>query len=127
MRSAPWFSYAALLCSACAPLARAEWPHLNQKLTAKQVTIRNVVVLPAQVVFDKTGTRGSEGGISEAGQIAETFYAEFCKELGVRGVVVLPNPQAQAKDDTARYAVADVQAKYDNVAVQLRRKPGRVA
>ena len=124
MKSALHFAFAVLLCN---PIARADWPHVNKKLTSKQITIRKVVLLPAQVSFNRIGTRGSEGGIPEGDRIAGSFYSAVSKELSSRGVEVLPNPLDQAKDDVAEYAIADLQGKYDNVAVQLRRKPGRVA
>jgi hypothetical protein len=50
-----------------------EWPRINAKLAAKQVTIRKAVVLPAQVTFVKVGTRGAEGGFPESDQIARSF------------------------------------------------------
>jgi hypothetical protein len=122
MNSALWLTCALLACS-CA--ARAQWPHVNKKLTSRQITIRKVVLLPAQVSLNRIGTRGSEGGIAESDRIAGSFYAAVSKELSSRGVEVLPNPLGQAVDDTAKYAVADLQTRYDSVAVQLRRKPGR--
>jgi hypothetical protein len=124
MRSALRFAFAVLLCNS---IACADWPHVNRKLTSKQITIRKVVLLPAQVAFNRIGTRGSEGGIREGDRIALSFYSAVSKELSSRGVEVLPNTPIQAKDDVAKYAIADLQGKYDNVAVQLRKKPGRVA
>jgi hypothetical protein len=47
-------------------------------------------------------------------------------ELAQRGVEVLPDPLSNARDDAARYAVADLQARFDNVAVQVRKKPTHV-
>ena len=114
----------ALLACGCA--AHAQWQHVNKKLTSRQIAIRKVVLLPAQVSLNRIGTRGAEGGIAEGDQIAASFYAAVSKELSSRGVKVLPNPLGQAADDTAKYAVADLQIRYDSVAVQLRRKPGRV-
>lgn len=107
-------------------LAWAEWPHINGELKDKHVAIRKVVVLPAQVEFDRVGTRGSEGGIPEANWIAAAFRAAVAKELAARGVEVEPNPLAEASDDSARYAVADLQTRFDNVVVQVRKKPGHV-
>jgi hypothetical protein len=127
MKRALWLSLAAMVLTACAHDVRAEWPHVNEKLTSREVTIRKAVLLPAQVSFNKVGARGSEGGIPEADQIGASLYSAVSKELSLRGIEVLPNPLEQAKDDAAKYAIADLQARYDNVAVQVRRKPGRVA
>jgi hypothetical protein len=125
MRSTLRFWFAALLWSAS--LARAQWPHVNEKLTAGRVVIHQAVLLSAEVKFERIGTRGSEGSITEADQIAAAFYSSVAKELALRGVNVLPNPLDQARDDAARFAIADLQAKYNNVATQVRRKPNRVA
>jgi hypothetical protein len=110
----------------CSVPACAEWAHVNEKLASKKVAIHKVVILPAGVGFNKIGTRGSEGGIPEAEQIGRSFYSTVAREFTARGVEVLPNPVAQARDDAARYAVADLQSRYDNVRVQLAKKPGRV-
>jgi len=114
-----------LICTAllCCGTALAEWPHNNPKLTAKKVTIRRVVLLPAHVSFIRVGTRGSEGGLPEADQIAGSFDSAVSHELSARGVEVLAHGAAS---DEEKYAIADLQARYDSVAVQVRRKPGKV-
>jgi hypothetical protein len=126
MKRALWFALAAFVWIACAPGARAEWPRVNGKLTAKTVAIRKAVILPAQVAFVKQGASGSEGMTAEAGQVGVSLYSAVSRELALRGVEILPNPFEQAKDDAAKYAIADLQARYDNVAVQVRKKPARV-
>jgi hypothetical protein len=125
MKRALWCGIAAAMCIGG---ARAQWIELNPKLKAKvnPTVIRKVVILPAMVSFQKVGAKGSEGELPEAGQLGKDFYAAVSKELVTRGVEVLPNPAAQAKDDAARYAIADLQAKFDDVAVQIRRKRSRV-
>jgi hypothetical protein len=70
--------------------------------------------------------KGAEGMPAEADQLAAGLYSALAKELAARGVEVLPNPITAATTDEARYAVADLQAKYDNVRAQLRKKPIRV-
>jgi hypothetical protein len=123
MRLALWLSCAALMCSISARYARAEWPRINAKLTAKQVRIHKAVVLPAQVDYRKIGLKGVEGGAGESDRIASSLYSVVSRELSLRGVEVLPNPLETAKADTERYAIADLQARYDTVGVQIRKKP----
>jgi hypothetical protein len=108
------------------PKYPAERPRVSGKLASGQVAIRKALVMPAQVRFDKRGIKGSEGGIPEGDQIAEKLFLAVCEQLRARGVEVLPDPRSAAADDAARYALADLQARYDNVAVQIRRKPPRV-
>jgi len=126
MRWMLWFSCAALLCSISAREARAEWPRINPKLKSKQVTIRKVVILPAQVSYKKVSFKGVEGGTEESDQIASTLYSVVIKELAARGVEVFSNPLESAKTDTERYAIADLQTRYDTVGAQMRKNPGWV-
>jgi len=123
MTRALWFSCAALICSVSARDARAEWPRINAKLTRKQLTIHKAVVPPAQVAYKKIGFKGVEGGTEESERIAGSLYSIVSKELSLRGVEILPNPLEIAKTDAERYAIADLQARYDTVGVQLRRNP----
>jgi hypothetical protein len=104
-------------------VGHAQIPYVNKKLKDRQVSIRKVVVFPAQASFDIVGAKGSEGGLPEADRIGADFTTAVAGELSWRGVQVLPSPWDQAKDDATRYARADLQGKYDNIAVQLRRKP----
>jgi hypothetical protein len=126
MKRALWLPLAALVWIACARDARGAWPYVNKKLTSKSVIIRKAVLLPAQVAFSKVGVKGTEGGLPQGEQLGESFYAAVSKEMALRGIEVLPNPLEQAKDDAAKYAIADLQARYDNVRVQVRKRPGRV-
>lgn len=116
-----------LLCLlATAGIASAQWPHLNRKLENKAVVVRSALIMPAEVEFDKVSVKGSEGGIAQAEQISDSFYKAFASELALRGVTVLRNPADWTTDDRGRFAISDLQSKYANIAVQLRRKPGRV-
>ncbi|HXB74821.1 MAG TPA: hypothetical protein VNY05_41705 [Candidatus Acidoferrales bacterium] len=126
MKRAVSLSLAATVWIGCARDARAQFPHVNRKLTARGVTIHKAVLLPAQVTVNKIGVKGAEGGVPQAEQIGGSFYSAVSTELALRGIEVLPNPLEQAKDDAARYAIADLQARYDNVGVQVRRRPGSV-
>ena len=126
MKRTLWLLLAALLWITCARDARSEWPRVNKKLEAKSVIIRKAVLLPALVAFRKVGVRGTEGGLPQGEQLGESFYSAVSRELVLRGIEVLPNPLERAKDDAARYAIADLQARYDNIRVQMRKKPGGV-
>jgi hypothetical protein len=127
MRWMLWFSCAALLCSVSVREARAEWPRINPKLKSKQVTIHKAVVLPAQVSYKKLALfKGVVGGTDESDQIASTLYSVVTMELAARGVEVLSNPMDSAKTDAERYAIADLQVRYDSVGAQMRKKPGWV-
>jgi hypothetical protein len=86
---------------------------------------RKAVVLPAVVDYHTVSLTGVKGGTEKIDPIANSLYAAVSKskELSLRGVEVFPNPLETAKTDAERYAIADLQARYDSVRLQLRKKP----
>jgi len=104
----------------------AAWPWLNPKVKAGQITIAKLVILPARVSFERTGAKGHEGGTQETDHIADAFYNAVSAELSRRGVHVASNTHDGADDDAARYAIADLQSRYDTIRVQLAKKPAGV-
>jgi hypothetical protein len=103
--------------------AQAQWPYINAKLTTKQVTIRKAVVLPAVVDYHTVSLTGVKGGTEKIDPIANSLHAAVSKELSLRGVEAFPNPLETAKTDAERYAIPDLQTRYDSVRLQLRKKP----
>lgn len=101
-------------------------PHLHPKLTSGKTVVRRVVILPPQILFDRVGMKGPESMAEQGDQLSATLYGAFEKELASRGVEVLPNPMKSAAGDEARYAIANLQSRYDTVRVQLRKKQFRV-
>lgn len=122
MKSHRWLWFAALLCAGAARDARAELPRVNQKLKTNQATIRKAVVLPVLVEYRKAGLHGVEGGAEDSDRIADELYGIVRAELAARGVEVAPNPLESARTEPERAAVAALQARYDTVAVQLRKQ-----
>jgi hypothetical protein len=105
----------------------AEWPLISPDLKTGRVTLHKVLVLPAQIDYKVIGFKGVKERTEEEGErIAAKLYAVVSAELSARGVTVLPNPQESAKTDGERYAIADLQARYDAFGFQLRKKPGLI-
>jgi hypothetical protein len=104
----------ALLLIAGAVSVSAEAPHVNVKLKGRSSTVRKALVLPALITFGKVGWNGDQSSFADSDEIAS------------RGVEVLPNPMEAAPDDAARFAVVDLQSRYDNVAFQMHRSLGKV-
>jgi hypothetical protein len=109
-------------CAIWSGSVEAQWPHINSKLAHGQAGIRKVVILPARLQLQKVGFHGPEGMEEDALKLAATLNGLVAAELSARGVEILPDPAEQPADDARKYATADLQAKYDNVCVQLRRK-----
>jgi hypothetical protein len=93
---------------------------VSPRLKKNKTVIRRVVLFPSQLHLVMV-TRNGTAGLSE--KVAALLDATLAKELIASGVEVLPNPLEQAKDDASRYAVADMQAKYDTLRAQLAQKP----
>ncbi|HUA64126.1 MAG TPA: hypothetical protein VML19_35610 [Verrucomicrobiae bacterium] len=125
MKAAIWVFWG-LMVAACIPLARAQHPYLNKQLASKQVVIHRALVLPAMVDFTKLTLTGAEGRYANAERISAAFYAALCRELAARGVEVLPDPMGAAKTDAEKFAVVELQTRYDTVSLQLQKHPGWV-
>jgi hypothetical protein len=117
--------FAAMVFGILAPAAHAQYPDLNPKLKSGQAAIGNALVLPPEIEFTRLGMKGAEGKISEADKVAEVLRSVLSQELAARGVKLIPGP-GEPKNDDEKYALADLQARFDNVDVQLRKRPGGV-
>jgi len=104
-----------------AQLAYELWPHIHPKLKDRKVVLRTAIILPARIELVKVGVHGSESMHEASETLSATLYRLVSAELTARGVQLLPNPAEPAPPDAVKYAIADLQAKYDNVGVQVRR------
>jgi hypothetical protein len=87
----------------------------------KEVGIRSVVVLPAKVEESSTGIVGTAGIGKDANDAAAYMVATVSTALSNRGLAV-DSPFAEEAlkgNDELRYALADVQRRFDDVAAQL--------
>jgi len=116
-----------LACAAGAAEARVHFfrAHVHPRLQAGRLAIGKVVLLPPEIEFMRVGVKGPEGNSTESDQLARSLYSVLASELAARGVTVLPNPMASATSE-AKYAIANLQARYDSVRTQVSRKPTRV-
>jgi len=90
----------------------------------KEVGIRSVILLPAGVEESKTGVKGTASMAKEANDAAAYMAASVSTALSNRGFAV-DNPFAEEAikgNDELRYALADVQKRFDEVAAQLYKK-----
>lgn len=99
-----------------APLA-AHAQFLNPKISSKQITIRNVVILPARVNVVRNSMKGPEGMAAESEDLSgrvEKMVAEVLANkkhvTAVGAPVSSSNGQAKQK-----YTVADLQSKFDDL------------
>lgn len=97
---------------------------VHPRLKEKEATIQSVVLLPPIVDMTKHGVKGKEGMGKEAEEATTTFFTGVSTALMGRGIKVdTPfTDEALAGNDELRYAVADVQKKFDEIANQLYKK-----
>jgi hypothetical protein len=100
----------------------AQYPDVHPRLKGGQVIIHKALLLPAQLTFAKVSMKGAQGMTDESDKLAVELNQAIAGELKLRGVDFLPDAQSVAKTDTQRYAIADLQARYDNLRNQLHRR-----
>lgn len=99
---------------------------LHPKLEKKEKAVKNVLVLPAKVELTKSGMKGNEGMLKEADQVAEALPKLVVAALQKKGYAVLDDPfttQVPDENNDLKFALADVQNRYDEMGQQLYQKP----
>jgi hypothetical protein len=114
----------ALFCTASVAAGRIYFyrAHLHPKLLKQQTVIHKVVILPPLLSFVEVGMKGVDSMTPESEQLTEKLSSILESELTARGV---ESSRAPAGDEQ-KFAIADLQAKFDSVRVQVLRKPNRV-
>jgi hypothetical protein len=112
------------LVLALAPAAVNASEHLHPRLKARKVVLRTLALVPLKVDFIRVAVTGPEPRSTEAEILSSRLSRAAVLLLGERGIDVIEDAFARLHDqDEGRYAVADLQARYDRIAVQMRRKP----
>jgi len=112
------------LLVAMSPLAvRAQF--LHPKIKSKESTIRNVVILPAKVNVVRDSMKGPEGMAAESEDLrarVEKAVAEVLANKKHVTTVSGPASSSGERDAQARYTVADIQAKFDDLLPKVMKK-----
>lgn len=123
----PRFCYllAVVLLLFAATAQGAESVFLHPKLKAKEVNVKALVVLPSMVTMTKQGVKGSEGMAKEEDATTDQLTSAVTADLKESGLSAeAPFTEAALNSNNElKYAVADVQKKFDEIAPQLYRKP----
>src|SRR5437763_6675508 len=102
-------------------VARAQY--LHPKITSKQTTIRNIVLLPAKVDIVRDSMKGPEGMGAESEQLSARVSQLITDALTAKNIAALPAPPAAADGDAQqKYTVADNQSRYDDLLPKITRK-----
>jgi hypothetical protein len=98
-------------------------PH---NLRTGEKTVKNVLILPPETTVTKSGMKGAETLVAESQALGAGLAYIVGEVLSERGCNVLPDPfRSDAMDQNAdlKYALSDLQSRYDKIQVLLVKKP----
>ncbi|HEV2903546.1 MAG TPA: hypothetical protein VGW32_00785 [Pyrinomonadaceae bacterium] len=115
---------AVVFAAALVPLsARAQF--LHPKVSKKETTIRNIVILPAKVNVVRDSMKGPEGMAAESEELSarvEKILAEvLANKKKVNTLASMASSAGEAETQT-KYAVADIQTKFDDLLPKVMKK-----
>ncbi len=98
--------------------------YMHPKLKGKELQLKTFYLLPASVEIARQGVKGAEGMGKESEEAIAGFTGAVSAGLSGGGfTAVSPFTEEALKDKTElKYAVADVQRKFDQIAPQLAKK-----
>ena len=114
---------AGLIVASTPALARAQF--LHPKISKKETTIRNVVILPAKVNVVRDSMKGPEGMAQESDDLSGRVEKMLADVLEKQKHVKILNTTAQASgegDAQQRYSIADFQSKFDDLLPRIMKK-----
>jgi hypothetical protein len=114
---------AGLIVASTPALARAQFIH--PKISKKETTIRNVVILPAKVNVVRDSMKGPEGMAQESDDLSGRVEKMLADVLEKQKHVKILNTTAQASgegDAQQRYSIADFQSKFDDLLPRIMKK-----
>jgi hypothetical protein len=101
--------------------ARAQF--LHPRITAKETTVRKVVIMPAKVQIVRQSMKGPEGMAEESELLSERIQKLLSEALATKNVTTMAGPVLSAEGDTQqKYTVADVQSRYDDLLPRIMKK-----
>jgi hypothetical protein len=111
------------LVAATSPLVvRAQF--LHPKISSKESTIRNVVILPAKVNIVRDSMKGPEGMAAESEDLSARVEKTVAEVLAQKHVTTLSGPASSSAEDGSlqKYTIADIQAKFDDLLPKVMKK-----
>jgi hypothetical protein len=113
-----------LFLAGMSPLA-VNAQYLHPKITSKQTTIHNIVILPAKVTVVRDSMKGPEGMAAESeelsGRVEKMVGEVLAKDKNVTTLSAPAAPSTEA-DTQAKYAVTDIQTRFDDLLPKVMKK-----
>jgi hypothetical protein len=114
---------AVLIISTAPAIARAQF--LHPKISKKETTIRNIVILPAKVNVVRDSMKGPEGMAAESedvsGRVEKALAAILEKQKNVK-TLNIPGASSGQGDPQQKYSIADFQTKFDDLLPRIMKK-----
>jgi hypothetical protein len=111
-----------LAVAALFPIA-ARAQYLHPKVSAKQTTIRTIVILPAKVTVVRDSMKGPEGMAAESETLSARIEKMLAEVLAARkSVTTLSEASGTEADSQRKYTIADMQSKFDDLLPKVMKK-----
>ena len=114
-----------LFMSACsASLVCAQFA--NPDLKSGKIVIRKVLILPPHASVTKSGMKGNETLLPESKMVEAALPGIIAEAMQAKGCTVLENvfsPEALEKNPDLKFALADIQDRFDALHKHLSDKP----
>jgi hypothetical protein len=96
--------------------------YLNPKITGKQITVRNLVMMPGKVEIVRQSVKGPEGMAAESDLLSIQIPQLIGEVLSKKSLAVWLHEVAK-EDAQAKYTRADIAARYDALLPKITKKP----
>lgn len=98
--------------------------YLHPKITSKQTTIRNIVILPAKVNVVRDSMKGPEGMAAESEALSARVEQMLGEVLAAqKKLTTLKGPTAPATGEAdQKYTIADLQTRFDDLLPKVMKK-----
>lgn len=97
--------------------------YLHPKISSKQTTIRNVVILPAKVNVVRDSMKGPEGMAAESEQLSSRVEQMLVEVLARKQMTAGSSASSSTQGDSQqKYTIADIQAKFDDLLPKVMKK-----
>ena len=113
-----------LFVAAISPLA-ARGQFLHPKISKKETTVRNVVIMPAKVEVMRDSMKGPEGMAAESEELStrvEKMVGEVLSKQKHITTLSAPAPSSAEGDSQAKHNVADFQTKFNDLLPKIMKK-----
>jgi hypothetical protein len=96
--------------------------YLHPKISSKEITIRNVVILPPKVQIVRQSMKGPEGMAAESEALSVRVTQLLTEALAAKHVTAWSGVLA-AGDSQKAYVIADIQSRYEALLPMISKKP----